>query len=582
MKGTIISINERAEQAVIKPHHAEIMGHITVETNLLIKYIRPGAHVKVVNGVHQGQTGKVVNVYHDKDDHYACIVTDGVNQEIQCDINYLQVSNEVTIGLNSLGGYELYDLVMLSANEYAVVVYVGTEHLKVLTQFDNEKIVRPVEIKGKKPPLRGTTGAFDHMKNPLCVGDTVSVVQGQHAGKTGTIKHINRSVLWLHANNYLKNSSIFVAKGKSCVLAGGHLKDAASTTAAVLNATYDKGAPAVSRGITSSGRGAGKDPMVGKSVQLTKGGFKGMLGHIVDATESHFWVELHGRLKKIHVPKDRVQLVGDRHGAVDKDGAPQSTPVDYFGVPSTPFLTAPTPLHGAQTPMHGGGETPNLGNTTPSGRDTPGRDDGNDVWRPNARDVDESVKASVSSVGAASVGWGGNDWMSPASASWGSDAGSSDRETEAEWERDFLVVFTTGGRLGALGCLMGRVRVSAINSFNNVEHGPDSVHTGWQCGCADDGWQWVWSGAGQRLSSETGCSSKKGHRQGHRRSSQRSCRQSSGENILIEWSCHLSGVAIIVAFILRCKLTLLLLCRRCRKVTSLWMETSSKFPKWHV
>lgn len=461
MKGTIISINERAQQAIIKPHHSEVMDNITVETELLIKYIRPGAHVKVVNGVHQGQTGKVVNVYHDKNDHYACIVTDGVNQEIQCDINYLQVSNEVTVGLNSLGGYELYDLVMLSANEYAVVVYVGTEHLKVLTQYDNEKVVRPVEIKGKKPPLRGTTGAFDHLKNPLCVGDTVSVVQGQYSGKSGTIKHINRGVLWLHANNYLKNSSIFVVKGKSCVLAGGHLKDAASTTAAVLNATYDKAAPAITRGATSSGRAAGRDTMVGKSVQLTKGGFKGMLGHIVDATETHYWVELHGRLKKIHVLKDKVQLVGDRHGAVDKEGVPQNLPADRFAVPSTPFLTAATPQHGAQTPMHNGGETPNLGNTTPSGRDTPGRDDVNDVWRPNARDADESIK-SASSVGAASVGWGGSgNWMSPHSSGWGSDSGGSSNSRggmHSEWEKDFLVVFSTTGRVGALGALMGPVR----------------------------------------------------------------------------------------------------------------------------
>ncbi len=43
-------------------------------------------------------------------------------------------SKEVARGLDQLGGYELYDLVMLSGNEVGVVVEVGKEQLRVLLQ----------------------------------------------------------------------------------------------------------------------------------------------------------------------------------------------------------------------------------------------------------------------------------------------------------------------------------------------------------------------------------------------------------------------------------------------------------------
>jgi transcription elongation factor SPT5 len=434
LRGTILSINEASQQVTLRPIHTEDLGNITVETSLLVKYIRPGAHVKVVNGIHLGQTGRVVSVHKVDGDLIAAILADGTNTEFSANISHLQVSNEITSGLNSLGGYELYDLVMLSANEYAVVIFVGTDFLRVLTQHDHEKNVRPVEIKGKKSSMRGASGAFDHMKNPLCVGDSVSVVEGIHAKKTGTVKHINRSVLWLHSTTYLKNSGIFVVKGKSCLLAGGQVKDAsAATTAAVINATYGGGAGGVG-GASITNRGGGgafskhgsKDPMVGKSVTITRGSYKGMLAHVVDVTDTQFSVELHGRLKKVSIDKNFVIVAGDKEGAIDKEGRHVQEGVDGYmgGIPSTPALIAQTPMHLAETPLYmTGNETPLHGSvSTPSRPDTPGRDAdayGYDVWKPNA--LDSMPPPSAQS--ASSSGWGGSDWRSPDShtepAGWG-------------------------------------------------------------------------------------------------------------------------------------------------------------------
>ena len=49
-----------------------------IEANLLIKHIRPGAHVKVTEGTYSGQTGKVVCITLVDGSHVAAILTDGV------------------------------------------------------------------------------------------------------------------------------------------------------------------------------------------------------------------------------------------------------------------------------------------------------------------------------------------------------------------------------------------------------------------------------------------------------------------------------------------------------------------------
>ena len=309
LRGVIVSINDRTGQAVVQPLSEYQLGNLTVETSLLMKYIRPGAHVKVLQGKHMSQTGRVVSVYRSDGDNVAAILTDGINQEITVNIGHLQVTNEVTTGLNSLGGYELYDLLILNANDYGVVVFVGTEHLKVLNLNNIIKEVRPMEVKGKKVPSRGATGAFDHMKNPLSIGDTVSVVEGIYAKKSGTIKHIHRSVLWLHSTSHLQNSGIFVVKGKSCLLAGSKLKGNSNTAATLLNASFNTdqqpGATLIRTQAFRRGKG-GQDDDHGKAVKLTKGGYKGHLGRIVDSTNTHFSVELHGQLKVVNVMKSKV------------------------------------------------------------------------------------------------------------------------------------------------------------------------------------------------------------------------------------------------------------------------------------
>ena len=94
------------------------------------KYFNPGEHVIITRGDHVGETGTIVHV--DVDKHTARVKSDTSLKEMLAPLNYLQVSASVAGSLDSLGGYELYDLVNLEGYKTGVVVHVGREELKIL------------------------------------------------------------------------------------------------------------------------------------------------------------------------------------------------------------------------------------------------------------------------------------------------------------------------------------------------------------------------------------------------------------------------------------------------------------------
>jgi transcription elongation factor len=223
----------------------------------------------------------------------------------------------------------------------------------------------------------------------------VHVIAEPHAKLTGTVKHINRGTIWLHSNNYLKNSGIFVVKGRNCMIAGLNNIATGSLSSAYSNITSNAGRPAQSapnsRTPSTSGtpggstaRGSSRDPAIGTTVRITKGGYKAMLAQIIEATGSHYKVELLAKLKKVIVPKSDVLVAGDKHGSYEKhtNNAAPAFGADNLVAPSTPYLASATPMHmmGSETPYNPGAETPY--SAYGSGAFTPSVDYGDDsAWK---------------------------------------------------------------------------------------------------------------------------------------------------------------------------------------------------------
>lgn len=171
---------------------------------------------------------------------------------------------------------------------------------------------------------------------------------------------------------YTENGGIFVCKTRHLRLAGGNKSTPnAMTPTGVFGFMSPQiqspmhpsggrgrgGFGGGGRGGFSGGRGGGRSgvsrdrEILGKTIKITGGPYKGAVGIIKDATESTARVELHSSCQTISVDRNHIAVVG----APAKDGS-----ISSFRTPNR------TPGYGSQTPQyHAGSKTPLHGSQTP-------------------------------------------------------------------------------------------------------------------------------------------------------------------------------------------------------------------------
>ncbi|CAM9620819.1 unnamed protein product [Chrysoparadoxa australica] len=422
----VVNIKGTGSQAIIsvRPLSKEIADEIVeLEPYQLNKYVRYGSHVKVLEGRHAGETGTVMSVQEAEggQGQEAVVLTDLSAKEIQVLVPYLQETMDIVQGLDSLQGYELYDLVSLGPNEVAVVTRVGREELEVLNHSGNARTIRPEEITGKRNAHSSKSISLDAEHNQLHCDDAANVVDGRFRSRSGTIKRMHRATLWLHSRTHNQHGGIFVVRARSVVLAGNRTRFLPPAAVGYMG-TASSGKDTMIRDYKQR-----DDHLMGKTVKLVKGQYKGHLGVVVEVTESHVNVEMATKRKTITVSRAQVKPVGDKDGAFNRQGISASSGASM--VPRTPALAAETPRHSGvpQTPTH-----------APA---TPAHDD---VWRPTGADTPAHTWGSSGGDGGGASAYGewgeepaGDGAATPARSEggWGaaggttgySEAGSTDR-----------------------------------------------------------------------------------------------------------------------------------------------------------
>lgn len=122
--------------------------------------------------------------------------------------------------------------------------------------------------------------------------------------------------------------------------------------------------------------------ILGKTIKITGGPYKGAVGIIKDATESTARVELHSSCQTISVDRNHIAIAGApaKDGSVSSFRTPNRTP--GYGSATPQYIGSKTPLHGSQTPQY------DIGNRTPYGGMTPSHDAGSmtprheSAWNP--------------------------------------------------------------------------------------------------------------------------------------------------------------------------------------------------------
>jgi transcription elongation factor SPT5 len=323
------TVSTRGDIVSLQVTEGDLAGQtIDAPVRTLRKRFREGDHVKVIGGSrYQNELGMVVQV---KDDTVT-LLSDMSMQEITIFSKDLRLSAEMAAD-GQLGIYDVHDLVQLDAATVACVIKVDRESLRVIDQNGSIRNILPTQIANKIVPRRDAV-ATDRNGAEIRAADTVREVYGEQ--RSGVIRHIHRSFLFLHNKAQAENAGISVVRTTNVVTVSARGGRSTGPDLTKMN-------PALAQQIPGGGANMppprrGRDQLIGKTVTIRKGRFKGLVGIVRDADDNSAQVELYTSNKPVHIPRDVL------------------TPKEYvtIHVVSNPYLTN-FQQSGFQTaPIHG-------------------------------------------------------------------------------------------------------------------------------------------------------------------------------------------------------------------------------------
>lgn len=343
----------------VMPKHQDLKDPLIFKSSELRKYFKTGDHARVLAGRYEGETGLIIRVEATR----IVLVSDLTNHELEVLPRDLQLCSDVATGVDSFGQFQWGDLVQLDPQNVGVIVRLERENFHVLGMHGKVIECKPTALH-KRRENRNTV-ALDADQNQIRRRDIVKVMEGPHAGRSGEIKHLYRSLAFLHCRMYTENGGVFVCKTRHLQLAGGNKSQ--SNSLGSFNSLGFMSPRIQSPMHPSGGRGGrgGKGKggfrvtrdreILGKTIKISGGPYKGAVGIVKDATDSTARVELHTSCQTISVDRNHIAIVG----VPGRDGGFVST---YGRTPSR------TPGYGSQTPVYAsaGSKTPLLGNQTPN------------------------------------------------------------------------------------------------------------------------------------------------------------------------------------------------------------------------
>jgi transcription elongation factor SPT5 len=182
------------------------------------------------------------------------------------------------------------------------VVKVDRESMRVLDQNGSIRQMLPSQVTNKIEQRKDAI-ATDRNGSEIRYGDIIREVGGE--SKSGVILHIHRAFVFVHNRTQPENAGIFVARcvGVTTIAAkGGRATAADAKTNSAMKNGDGTNAP------MAPPRSMGRDRLIGKTVTIRKGPYKGILGIVRNATETTARIEMHSKAKIISVNRDEVTV----------------------------------------------------------------------------------------------------------------------------------------------------------------------------------------------------------------------------------------------------------------------------------
>ncbi|CAM6125018.1 unnamed protein product [Calypogeia fissa] len=379
LMGIVVKVDD--DDVYIRPKDEKLIDSLLVKESQLCKFFKTGDHVKVIAGTHEGATGMIVRA----DAESVVILSDSTREDIKVFTANIVESSEVTSGLNKLGEYELHDLVLLDQSTVGLIVRVDRDGCQILKGIpDRAEVVSVKQRDMRKKIFDRNVNAHDRDGNVISLRDIVRVVEGPYKGRQGPVEHINRGILFVLDRHHLENGGYLCVRARWCVALGGTrngIVRGRDGGGAVGNYGVFSAVPNYlqsprrtpqqynpRQGGTFGGRQGGSrrdHSLVGTTVKIRTGPFKGYRGRVVDATDTDVRIELESQMKVVTVRRDQLS---DPVGSPFYSGGNSFRESPRYGAGSeTPMHPSRTPLHPAfmtpmrdpsATPIHDGMRTP--------------------------------------------------------------------------------------------------------------------------------------------------------------------------------------------------------------------------------
>ncbi len=174
--------------------------------------------------------------------------------------------------------------------------------MRVLDQNGSIRQMLPSQVTNKIEQRKDAI-ATDRNGSEIRYGDVVREAGGE--SKSGVIIHIHRAFVFVHNRTQPENAGVFVARcvNVTTVAAKGGratAADAKTNSAMQMRNGNSPNAP------MAPPRSTGRDRLIGKTVTVRKGPYKGVLGIVKNTTETTARVEMHSKAKVITVDKDEL------------------------------------------------------------------------------------------------------------------------------------------------------------------------------------------------------------------------------------------------------------------------------------
>lgn len=372
---------------------------IVCDAASLRKRFRPGDHVKVLAGSHAGETGSVRRV----DGNNVHVISDMLNKEIVVFAKDLQVSVEVMGGFTAFGRFQMYDLVQIDPLTVGCVIKIDRHTLKLLDQNGQIRTVTHQQVHLRRT---GDAAAVDSQQNEITCGAVVRVVDGPFAGRQGTVKHVYRTLLFIYTKEVLENSGILVVRTSNTILVGATGAPAgAAPYASPMPIADVRELPVVRHNRTAGGvLAAANDPLLGQTVVVGVGPYKGVKGMVERVSGDNIVVRLQTKLRDVMLRRAQVfpEDATLAPAAALDTGTYAGYPPSVYGN-ATPGYMTPSGRFGSETPMYDvGRRTPSAVEAwdpaitnTPARPTTPAHD-----WASGSGEGGRQLSARLAAVGA--------------------------------------------------------------------------------------------------------------------------------------------------------------------------------------